>query len=948
MIGLLISGEIHSILNLYLKQNRIQYHPVDNRRGGRVSKVDPITALEEKENDQLSLEQSKHLLQTKFYIPPIRPNQIARPRLSDLIHAGLDRSLILVSAPAGYGKTTLVSSWLKENQVPSAWLSLDGGDNDPIRFLQYLVAALTLIEPGIEDDVFGMLQGIQPAQFESVVNLLVNELASFSDPFVLVLDDFHVIHSEAVLKIFTYLLEHLPPRMHLAILTRTDPPLPLSRLRVRSQLLDIRADQLRFTLSEIDAFLLDAIGVTLPANDLSAMETRTEGWIAGLQLAALSMQSSKDIHAFVSAFTGSHHYVMDYLAEEVLKNLPQKVSAFLLQTSSLDRLCGSLCEAVVKTDVAGPGDGQAMLEALEEMNLFLIPLDDERHWYRYHHLFADVLRKRLEHQVPQLLPELHRRASQWYEQNGFIAESIQQAITAGDQDRAAHLIEENGCFLLMSGEVTTLLNWTDAIEFQSETRPWLAIQKAWALAMTGDLDRVEPTLQAPEKRLAPRELTDEVRTMLGTIAAARAHCANLQGDMHAAAQYARRAMDLLPDCSSISLSVRSVVASLLGDASRINGNLEEAARAYTEAIRIGRDARNLHMVIIANCHLGDILIEQGRLHQAAGVYTHSLQMAVRPDGQRSPLAGKLYAGLGGLAYERNQMDEASQYLHQCIDLSRQWGDPDRQAVAYAKLARLEQARGNPQAVQEAVRGAEQLVSQHTLYPWRSIQVVSDLARIWLAQGDLEKLSQVIKNSSLSTEDEIPYHRQPEYILLLRMLLAQDDQEAALALSARLLKQVEPAGRMGLVVEILILQALAFQGKKESEQALAVLERALALAQPEGYVRSFLDEGEAMTRLLCQVRSRQVGSGYAAVLLSSIDKTSGMTQPSMQLLIEPLTTREVEVLKLIQAGCSNQDIAAQMVISLPTVKRHISNIYGKLGVKSRTQAIAIAKELRIFD
>ncbi len=492
-----------------------------------MSKVAPSPESGEKENVQIFPEQGKHLLRTKFYVPPIRSDQIARPRLSELINDGLDRALILVSAPAGYGKTTLVSSWLKEKQIPSAWLSLDGGDNDPIRFLQYLLAALVPIAPAIETDLFGMLQGIQPAQFESVINILTNELDSFSDPFILVLDDFHVLHSEAVLKTISYLLEHMPPQMHLAILTRTDPPLPLARLRVRGQLLDIRADQLRFTLNEIAAFLNDAIGLTLSANDLSAMETRTEGWIAGLQLAALSMQGSKDIHAFVQAFTGSHHYVMDYLAEEVLKLQPKELSTFLLQTSTLDRLCGSLCEAVVEAEPAGSVDGQAMLETLEEMNLFVIPLDDERHWYRYHHLFADVLRKRLGFQYPQILPELHRRASHWYEQNGFITESIQQAITAGDQDRAAHLIEENGCFILMSGEVATLLNWTDAIDFQSETRPWLAIQKAWALALTGDLERVEPLLQTPEKLLAPLEPSDEVRTMQGTIAAARARLCKL-------------------------------------------------------------------------------------------------------------------------------------------------------------------------------------------------------------------------------------------------------------------------------------------------------------------------------------------------------------------------------------------------------------------------------------
>ncbi len=414
----------------------------------------------------MSLVESKHLLQTKFYIPPIRATQIPRPQLSDLLNGGLDQALILVSAPAGYGKTTLVSSWLKETKIPSAWLSLDGSDNDPIRFLQYLLAALVPIAPGIEGDLSGMLQQIQPAQFDNLVNLLANELASISEPFVLVLDDFHVLHSEAVLKIIAYLLEHLPPRMHLAILTRTDPPLPLARLRARGQLLDIRADHLRFTRPEIAAFLNETMGLLLSASDLSAMEKRTEGWIASLQLAALSMQGSKDIHGFVSAFTGSHHYVMDYLVEEVLKLQPKKVSNFLLQTSILDRLCGPLCEAVIETDKSEPIDGQAMLESLEEMNLFTIPLDDERHWYRYHHLFADVLRKRLEHQSHQLLPELHRRASHWYETNGFISESIHQAIAAGDNDQAAKLIEDNGCLLLISGEVATLLKWADAIDFQ--------------------------------------------------------------------------------------------------------------------------------------------------------------------------------------------------------------------------------------------------------------------------------------------------------------------------------------------------------------------------------------------------------------------------------------------------------------------------------------------------
>jgi LuxR family maltose regulon positive regulatory protein len=376
--------------------------------------------------------------------------------------------------------------------------------------------------------------------------------------------------------------------------------------------------------------------------------------------------------------------------------------------------------------------------------------------------------------------------------------------------------------------------------------------------------------------------------------------------------------------------------------------LEEATRAYTEAIRIGREANNLHMVIIANSNIADILLRQGHLHRAADTYTQSLQMAVRPDGQRSPLAARLFAGMGRLSYEWNRLDDAEQNVRQCMELSRIWGDIGQQAYAYAIQARLEQARNNPEKAQEAMREAELLIGEQPLSPHWSIQVRADLARVWLAQGNLERLSQRIQKRGLKIKDEIPYQRESEYLLLLRMLLARGDHEAAIILSNRLLQQAETTGQMRLAIEILILQALALQGKKETEQALAALERALSLAQPEGYVRIFLDEGEAMTRLLCQAQSRQVESSYAADLLSKIGGISGMTQPSMQLLSEPLTAREVEVLKLINAGCSNQEIAEKLVISMPTVKRHISNIYAKLGVKSRTQALAIGKELKIFE
>jgi len=912
-----------------------------------MSKAGPEVTVGEGGASQLLLEQREPLLKTKLFIPPIRPNCIVRPRLIEQINSGLDKVLVLISAPAGYGKTTLVSSWLGETSVASAWLSLDEGDNDPIRFLQYLIAALYKIIPAIRQDL-GMLQAIQPVPPGTIMSLLINEIAENAAPFVLVLDDFHVIHAQPILDMLTFLLEHMPPHMHLVLLARTDPPLALSHLRARNQLVDIRAGQLRFTLEEIAVFLNKVMGLKLSADDIAAMEARTEGWIAGLQLAALSMQGCQDVHSFVSAFTGSHHYIMDYLVEQVLQLQPERVRSFLLQTSILDRMCGSLCNTVVEVDATGPNDGQAVLETLEQMNLFVIPLDGERRWYRYHHLFADVLNRRLERLFPHQLPELHRRASRWYEQNGFIPEATHHALTAGDQRRAAQLVEQNGCTLIMRGEVATLLKWIEPVESHLQTRPWLAIQKAWALSLTGHLDQVEQTLQPAERLISPLEQTGEVRIVLGTIAAARAHSANLRGEAHLAAEFARQALEYLPDSDPFPQSLRSVATATLGDASWIIGNIEEARHAYVEAVRISQTAGNIHLVIIANSNLAHILMELGQLYQAARIYSETLQMATRPDGQRLPLADRVCAGLSRVSYEWNHLQAAAQYTDQCLELCRQWENYDLLAVGYVMSARLEHVQGNPDEAREAMRAAEQLASEHRLSSRRSSWVKSALARLWIAQGNLDRPSHLVQQSGITIDDEIPYLREPEYLVLLRLLLAQGDHDAALALSERLLQKAEVTRRMGQVIETLVLQALAFQGKKEMAQALAVLERALSLAQPEGYVRAFLDEGEPMAKLLYQAKSHRMGAGYAAELLSAMGRASGTAEPPTQLLIEPLSAREIEVLKLIEAGHSNQEIAAKLVISITTVKRHISNIYAKLGVESRTQAISRGRELGLFE
>jgi LuxR family maltose regulon positive regulatory protein len=891
------------------------------------------------------------LLTVKLYVPPPRPTLVLRPRLTAALSKALAHSLTLVSAPAGYGKTTLVSAWLRETDVPSAWLSLDESDNDPARFLQYFTATLQPIVPAIQADRPAMLQAMEPVPFDAQMGSLINEIAAHAAPFVLVLDDFHLVHAQPVLDMLTFLLEHMPPPMHVVLVTRTDPPLPLARLRACAQLVDIRADQLRFTPDEIAVFLNQMIGLSLSAGDIAALEARTEGWVAGLQLAALSMQGCPDIHSFLAAFTGSHAYIMDYLTAEVLDCQPEGVRSFLLQTSILGRMCGPLCEAVVEADRTGPLDGQATLEALEQKNLFVIPLDGERRWYRYHHLFADVLARRLEHMYPQHLTGLHRRASQWYEQNGLVLDAIRHALLAGDQDRAVQLVEGNGCILLMAGEVTTLLQWVEAVESYAQTHPWLSVLKAWALALTGHLEPVEPLLEAAERLIAPLEPTPPVKIMLGAMATARAYRVNIQGNTRPAVDFARQALDCLPDDDPLSRSLRSVATSILGDASWMNGDLAGAEHAYREAARIGQAAGTVHMAIIANSHLAEVLMEQGWLYQAARTYSETLPMATRPDGQRSPLADRIYAGLSMVSYEQNDLEASMQCARQCLDLCRQWGSYDFRAISTVMMARLEHSQGYLDKAQAAMRAAEQLVSQRPLSPRWTVWVKSVLARLWLAQGNVEQPAHFVQQGGLTPDDEIPYLRELEYLTLLRLLLAQGDLDAALALSGRLLQKAEAAHRMGRVIEVLVLQALAFQAKRDMPRALAILDKAVSLAQPEGYVRTFLDEGEPMARLLYQAQTRHGGTGYASGLLAALaaqDRASAPAQLPAQLLIEPLSARELEVLKLIEAGHSNQEIAARLVISMPTVKRHISNIYAKLGAKSRTQAVSLGRELRLFE
>lgn len=899
-------------------------------------------------------EQNKPLLQTKLFIPPIRTDRVSRTHLLEKLTTSQDKPLILVSAPAGYGKTTLASSWLQSVKTASSWLSLDEADNDPIIFLQDLTAALRIMLPSFSIDLSSALHGLQPEVFQPLMNLLINTLSQSEIAFTLVLDDVHAVHSQPVLDILTYLVEHLPPGMHLMLLTRTDPPLPLARLRARNQLVELRAEQLRFTCEEVSSFLNGIMGLHLSMDEVAAMEKRTEGWVAGLHLAALSMQGRQDASSFVSAFTGSHLYIVDYLTDEVLQRQTEEVRSFLLRTSILNRMCGPLCEAVCPSPLQIPGSGQAMLETIEGLNLFLIPLDDQRHWYRYHHLFADMLIRRLERADPTLVPDLHRQASLWYEQNGILLEAIGHSLAAEDKQRAALLVADNGCNLLMRGEGFTLLKMIDAVQSFAQMHPWLAALKAWALALTGHLDEVELALQRSESLIpANIEMTFEIKVMLGTIASIRAHLSNELGESLSAAEHARKALELLPADNDFSCSLRGVAVSILGEATRMNGDLTASRQAYLQARQIGQAARNPYMELIANSSLADVMMEQGELHQAARIYSDCLRVAVPPDGQILPLAMSAYMGMGKIAYEWNRLEEAAQYFRAVIELSQQWSDFFMLARGYLLLARLERVRGNSLQAGEAFQAGERVFHSQTFTDLQSTWLYCMLGNGWLTEGKPEKAASIWKMLGISSESmmslaETRMQQEPVPFFLLRLLLAQGDYAGALAIIEHLLPVAKKVQQNRRLIELLILQALAFQGEKHPVQALNTVVRALSLAQPEGFTRMFLDFGEPLVKLLYQVKSHQM-NGYASELLEAWGKPAGEEHKlPAQTLIEALTQREIEVLNLIKDGASNQEIADRLVISLPTVKRHISNIYTKLGAKSRTQAVSLGRELGLIE
>lgn len=904
------------------------------------------------------------ILATKFFIPPPPSKVVVRSRLVKQLTEGLitGHKLTLISAPAGFGKSTLVSEWIANCGQQVAWLSLDENDNNAERFLIYVISTLQTVSPNLGADILDALQSPQIPPVDVILTALLNEITTIPSDFILVLDDYHLTDASSVDDTLAFLIEHMPPQMYLVITTREDPSLPVTRLRARNQLTEIRAADLRFIPSEAAEFLNQVMGLNLSAEDVAALEVRTEGWIAGLQLAALSMKGQEDVHGFIQAFAGDHRYIVDYLVEEVLRRQPEPVRNFLLQTSILDRLNGPLCDAVT----AQTGS-KARLEQLQRGNLFLIPLDDRREWYRYHHLFADVLRMHLTAETPDTVPALHHRASEWFEKNNLTANAIRHALAGEHFEHAAELIEKAIPSMRQSRQEPTLLGWLKALPDELfQNHPVLNVNYVGMLIQNGQFGGVESRLQEIEQWLATPEGSrkppvyvdeEDFQRLPSSVHMYRAAIALAQGDTVNSMKHAGKVLELAREDDDFP---RGAASSLLGLASWTDGDLETAYQMYSEGMAHLHKVGFISDVVGGSVVQADIRIIQGRLHEAMSIYERGLQLATKQGPPVLRGAADMHVGMSELYCEHNDLDTAEQHLLKNKELGELNGLPKNPYRWRVAMARIQGAQGDLDGALDLLDEAEPLYVGDFAPNVRPIQALK--ARVWIKQGELEKALAWARTQKLSIDKEPNYLREFEQITFARLLLSQYQSDHidrllrdAIGYLEGLLKAAEEGSRMNSVIEILILLALAHQLQEDMPAALSSLERALKLAEPEGYIRIFADEGAAMEKLLRQAATSKSTPDYVAKLLSTFEgERKGFGEempisvaPVSGSMIEALSERELDILRLFKTELSGPEIAQELVIALSTVRTHTKSIYNKLNVNSRRAAVKRAIELGLI-
>jgi LuxR family maltose regulon positive regulatory protein len=924
------------------------------------------------DNRESSISSQIALLPTKLYIPTARTDLVQRRHLTNRLNEGMQRRLTLVSAPAGFGKTTLLGEWIPTSRRCVTWVSLDKGDNDAMRFWTYVIAALQMLRSDLGKTTQELLNSRQPPTFETIITSLVNEVSAFPDVFALVLDDYHVIEAQPIHEALAFLLDHLPRNMHVIITSRADPPFQLARLRARREMTELRVHDLRFTLAESAAFLNEVMKIGLEEKDIAALDHRTEGWIAGLQLAALSMQGRDDVSAFIKAFTGDDRYILDYLIEEVFRRQPEHVQNFLLQTSILDRLCGSLCDAVLNADFGmriaeeekgtrNPHseirNGQAMLEHLERANLFIIPLDEKRQWYRYHHLFADLLRFRLQQQKRGMSRELHLRASNWFEQNGWLREAADHALAAQEWSRAMTLIERlMGVPTFRHGRYATIQAWLEKLpEPEWQTRPDLCLWYAWALLVSNKPEQYEQPLSVAERLWQAQANT----LKLAQVHVVRCMEANFKGEAQETIALAASALRDLAQDDRIN---RGIASFLLGCGYAFAGKAAEATATLLAARTGCRDTGDLSIELAATEVLGYVQILQGKLRDADKTYQEMLR---RYDNRFHNQAIRANIGMGVIHREWNDFAAARRCLDSALEIDRKTGFGKKWPWLHVENGLVHAAAGEMESaiaeMNRAIELAEQLGNRRMVR-----EAAAYLARFALAQGNLTAVEKWLTQFALRPDGDIQEGHEIEYLTQVRLLLSKSEYAAAAELSQHLQQAAEADGRTSSVIECLTLEALALHAQRQLEPACSCLAKALTLAEPEGFVRMFVDEGAPMAELLRQFvkaqqkenpsGANQLLQNYAIRLLAAFPpeqvpaaiqthKTAAGLPASY--LVDPLSERELEIFKLIAEGFSNQQIGRKLFVATSTVKRHINNIYAKLNVHSRTQAIAKGKELKVL-
>lgn len=896
----------------------------------------------------ISMEPS--LLRTKLFVPPLRPDSVPRPRLTRCMIEGFRTRLVLISAPAGFGKTTLLCESLAKTDHPFAWISLDDADNDPVRFWTYFIAAFQTVYPNVGRISIRSLQSTQLPQIEPILTTLINEVADIPQDIVIVLDDYHIIVNQSIHDTMSFFIDHLPPQIHLAIATRVDPPLPLTRLRGRSQLYELRTADLRFTPDETEVFFNETMRLNLPDESVAALEHRTEGWIASLQMAAISMRDRNDTSNFVQAFSGTHHYIMDYLTEEVLQRQEEDVQSFLLYTSVLDRMTSPLCNALT-----GKDDGEQKLAQIEAANLFLVPLDEDRKWFRYHQLFADLLRSRLSRYQPDLLLRLYRRASNWFEDEDLLTEAVHYALMAEDYERAANLTESIAMSMISESRHTALKGWLMKLPRDLIiNRPWLCVSLASIHLIAGDFDEVEPLLETAENMLSAREglqpsaTGTESNFILNHIIALRTTSALLHWEVTRTVDLCHEALSNLPNDQQ---TTRCLLTFNLGSAYWIKGELGIARRYLEESINLSRSTGNFFIALVALGHLADIQAKQGFLRQAAETNKRAIRLGTEwGGGEPLPATGYAFISLAHVLYEWNKIEEAMSHMIRGIELSGKGTESTIAVMAFPGLALLNQLENKTAEVSEALDRAGRIVSAS------NNTMISGIAEAWLAKLALargethiaERWAALPENTDLNLNEVPDAWSEFRYLTLVRLHIVRGMSEGIPDCLDKLRQKAEADGRIGSVIEALILQSLVFQMMDRSEESLVSFERALRLTEPEGYIRIFIDEGKPVDALLREAASRGICPDYVEKLLrafelpeSSADQGGEYTEIHLS---HPLTTRELEVLKLMSEGSSSREIASELFVSVDTVKKHIKNIYAKLDVHKQTMAVTRAREL----